>query len=93
MAYVGKGSVTSNIADLIADYHDENNNYSGSAYRETAQYIENALKVMLHGKAGFTAVLESYLEALPTNLFTESADFVISVIKTDDAVKFSVKMV
>ena len=85
MVYVGKSSVTSNIVDLIADYRDEN------AYLETAQYIENALHVMLHGKAGFAAVLESYLEAMPSNLFTESADFVVSARKIGGAVKFNVK--
>ena len=85
MVYVGKSSATSNIVDLIADYRDEN------AYLETAQYIENALHVMLHGKAGFAAVLESYLEAMPSNLFTESADFVVSVRKIGGAVKFNVK--
>jgi hypothetical protein len=89
--YVGKSNVTSNIADLIADYRDEHDHYLESAYRETAQYIENALHVMLQGKGGYAAVLESYLEALPAHLFTESADFVVSVTKTNGAVKFNVK--
>ena len=89
--YIGKGSVTSNIADLIADYRDEHDIYLESLYRETAQYIENALHVILHGKAGYVGILESYLEAIPSNLFTESADFVVSVIMTDGAVKFNVK--
>lgn len=68
-----------------AQLDDEN------AHRETVQYIENALHLILRGKGGYAAVLESYLEALPAHLFTESADFVVSVRKIGGAVKFNVK--